>query len=485
MTRLFLRFFVGVIAILVASLLIQGAVLSVGRARQTAEQAEKSLGGAARLAGEQLLGDETLATLTEEEIAKRMEKLQAKFDYPVKLVLWWQMSLTNREKNRLEQGDVVVNDTGMLVTRLSHERFFPFTASAMSGTPSIDGSEDETFRLSHDYVLRFGPLPTSEGPSQRQIMSGLGLVMLFAAIAIAILLRPVAAPLRAVERTATAITEGDLSARINPKHVPKGLALATAFNTMAEKTESLLRSQKELLEAVSHELRTPLARIRFATDLIETAETETERKSRLQSVDSATQRLDDLVGELLTYVRLESEATVDEAESIELEPLFEDLIDIHGPLHEGIKFDIDGTVPNIQVTADRGSMARAVGNLLSNAGRYAKSRVSVRAIQRRDGVLIQIDDDGVGIPEADREKVFDPFVRLTPGDGRGTGLGLALVHRIATRHGGTVGAEQSDMGGARFSFFSASRIPVAEQRVRVLNRRFHSILVHGNQTSAP
>jgi two-component system sensor histidine kinase RstB len=453
MTRLFLRFFVGVIAILVAALMIQGAVLSIGRARQTAEQAERSLGGAARLAGEQLLGGDALETLTEEEIAGRMAKLQAKFDYPVKLVLWWQLSLTNRQRSRLENGDVVMTDTGMLAARLSQDRVFPFTASTIGGTPSFDGTDDETFRLSHDYVLRFGPLPTSEGPSQRQIMLGLGLVMLMAAISIAILLRPVAVPLRAVERTATAISEGDLSARINPRDVPKGLALATAFNTMAGKTESLLRSQKELLEAVSHELRTPLARIRFATDLIETAESDDERKSRLQSVDSATQRLDDLVGELLTYVRLESDANVDEPETIELNDLFEQLVDIHGPLHEGIKFDIERVLPNVHVTADRRSMARAVGNLLSNAGRYAKTRVAIRAIQRRDGVLVQVDDDGVGIPDEDREKVFDPFVRLTPGDGKGTGLGLALVHRIATRHGGTVNAEQSDIGGARFSFY--------------------------------
>ncbi|NND96838.1 MAG: two-component sensor histidine kinase, partial [Pirellulaceae bacterium] len=256
-----------------------------------------------------------------------------------------------------------------------------------------------------------------------------------------------------VERTATAISEGDLSARINPKHVPKGLALATAFNTMAEKTETLLRSQKELLEAVSHELRTPLARIRFATDLIETAETDQERKSRLDSVDNATQRLDDLVGELLTYVRLESDAKLDQPETVELNDLFDQLVDIHGPLHEGIEFDIERVLPNVHVTADRRSIARAVGNLLSNAGRYAKTRVAIRAIQQRNGVLIQVDDDGVGIPEDDRAKVFDPFVRLTPGDGKGTGLGLALVYRIAKRHGGTVVAEESDMGGARFSLY--------------------------------
>lgn len=454
MTRLFLRFFVGVIAILLSAWLIQWTVLQIGSARQTIEYTESALGGGARLATQhilegpvpfELISDDTLAQrlkevqavssypvsvqaplpfdlIDNETLGLRLREVQAMFDYPVNIVESWELSLTPREKQRLEAGEIVLDETGMLLSRLSRE-----------------------------HVLRLGPLPEFRGPSQRLMISGLGLTMLLAAVAIAILLRPVAMPLRAVERTATAISEGDLSARIDPSIVPKGLALASAFNTMADRSEKLLRSQKELLQAVSHELRTPLARIRFATDLIETAQTEAERRQRLASVDNATQRLDDLVGELLTYVRLESDAPVEQPEPIELNALFEHLIDLHAPLHQGVDFAIERGLPQIKVTADRNALARAVGNLLSNAGRYAHSRVVVRARQRRDGVLIQVDDDGVGIPAGDREKVFEPFVRLTPGDGKGTGLGLALVHRIATRNGGFVVAEESDLGGARFS----------------------------------
>lgn len=461
MTRLFLRFFLGVIAILIISLFIQGAVLSVGRARQTAEQAEKSFGGGARLAGQYLLAGDPNQPITAMQIERRMKEINSWFDYPVRLLAWWELSLTDNEKVQLERGDVVfVGETGMLVARLQDGREIGFGAAPPIRAIELGGDRHPA-KLSNDYVLRFGPIPTAEGPSNRQIMTGLGAVMLFTAVAIAILLRPVATPLRAVERTATAIAEGDLSARIDPKLVPKGLALASAFNAMADRTETLLQAQRELLQAVSHELRTPLARIRFATDLIETAKTDEERKSRLDSVDNATQRLDDLVGELLTYVRLESDGPDDEPEPIELNAMFERLIDLHAPLCAGIQFDVERVLPQIHVTADRRSMARAIGNLISNAGRYAKTRVAVRAIQRQDGVLIQVDDDGVGIPEQDRNKIFDPFVRLTPGDGKGTGLGLALVHRIATRHAGTVAAEQSDMGGARFSFY----VPSAEKKV--------------------
>ena len=453
MTRLFLRFFLGVIAILLVSLLIQYVVLRVGRARQTAEQAEKSFGGGARLAGQYLLAGNPDQPVTGIQLKRRLDDINSWFDYPVNLILWWELSLTEAEKQRLERGDVVfVGGTGMLVSRLQAGREIGFGDSIPDRVIELGGSP-QPVKLSNDYVLRFGPIPTTVGPSNRQIMVALGLVMLFAAIAIAILLRPVAIPLRAAERTATAIAQGDLSARINPNLVPKGFALATAFNAMAARTETLLRSQKELLQAVSHELRTPLARIRFATDLIETAKTDEERNMRLKSVDTATQRLDDLVGELLTYVRLDSDVKMDNPESIELNALFEQLIDMYGPLHQGVTFQVERMLPTVRVTADRHSISRAVGNLLSNAGRYAKSRVAIRATQRRDGIVIEVDDDGIGIPDADREKVFDPFVRLTPGDGKGTGLGLALVQRIATRHGGSVVAEQSDMGGARFSLY--------------------------------
>ncbi len=429
MTRLFLRFFLGVIAILLLAWAIQGTVLRIGSARQVVEFTESALGGGARLASQDLLSGEFYERIDPDIVERRLSNIQAQFTYPVQIVETWKLSLTPSEKKRLESNEIVLDGTGMLLSRLSQ-----------------------------DHVLRFGPLPTYEGPSQMLVTVGLGLVMLLAAIGIAILLRPVALPLRDVERTAAAISEGDLSARIDPNRVPKGLALATAFNTMAERTETLLRSQKELLQAVSHELRTPLARIRFATDLIETAKSDEERQSRLRSVDSATQRLDDLVGELLTYVRLESDVPDAEPEPIELNSMFEQLVEMHAPLHQGVDFEIQRVLPRVQVTADRRSLARAIGNLLSNAGRYAKSRVCVRAVQQREGVLIQVDDDGVGIPEADRQKVFDPFVRLTPGDGKGTGLGLALVQRIAARHGGTVAVDQNAMGGASFSFYLPANV---------------------------
>lgn len=422
MTRLFLRFYLGVIAILVGAWFIQGYVNTQVNESQNIRVVEQALSGGARLARQRMSDaprDQAEATLAE---------IRSEYEYPVHSVRISEMELSDATGKRLRDGEVIYYFGHIVIALKDNVR-----------------------------ALVFGPLPTFVAPSQTVVTLGFGTVLALVAIAIAILLRPVASQLRAVERTATAIAEGDLSARIDGSHVPKGLPLASAFNTMANRSETLLKSQRELLQLVSHELRTPLARIRFATDLIESSKTDEERRSRLDAVDNATEELDELVGELLTYVRLESDAPSIEPERIDLTSLLPELVKIHAPLHPSIQYECDDAGENVQVTADHASLSRAIGNLLSNAGRFATERVTVSAYKQNDTIVVQVDDDGQGIPEADRDKIFDPFVRLEDATDRGAGLGLALVKRIATRHGGSISVGESPNGGARFSLFLPTR----------------------------
>lgn len=416
MTRLFLRFYLGVIAILIVAWLIQGYVFRQRTATQNIRVVEQALSGGARLARDRI------ARAAPDEVPEVLDAIRADFTSPVYIVELSEGEFNRRARRRLINGEVVLYGNAIAIA-------LPGNAEA----------------------LKFGPLPQFVGPSQAERTIGFGVVFVFAAVAIAFLLRPVVLQLRAVERTATAIAEGDLSARIDGAQGPRGLPLANAFNTMAERTETLLRSQRELLQAVSHELRTPLARIRFAIDLIETSKSDEDRQKRLKSVDTALQNLDDLVGELLTYVRLESHENRAQPEAIDLNELFAELVEMHAPLHPSVRYEIAKESESVRVTADRPSLSRAIGNLLSNAGRYARQRVTIRAIKGDDVVTIEVDDDGSGIDEADRSKIFTPFVRLEHAAGRGAGLGLALVERIATRHGGRVEALASPSGGARFA----------------------------------
>ena len=317
----------------------------------------------------------------------------------------------------------------------------------------------ETAIPNSPFLVELGPLPRFDEPSQAEISFALGGVFLLTAFGIAILLHPVIKQFRGVEKTALAIAGGNLSARIDQGRLRHHWPLAGAFNQMADRVETLLCSQRELLQTVSHELRTPLARIKFATELIDTADTAEQRQQRLAAIDDATDRLDDLVGELLTYVRLDAErldGTGDKKdEAINVDELIDELIDLHAPLYPEIEFKTDVSGAPESILGHRPSVSRAIGNLISNAGKFARSKVVVTVTEKAGRVVFTVDDDGSGITPPDRESIFEPFKRLSVPEGHdaghvGTGLGLALVKRIAERSGGAIRVTDSALGGASF-----------------------------------
>lgn len=338
-------------------------------------------------------------------------------------------------------------------------------------------------------VLTFGAFPEFVGVARPAATTTLALVLLPAALAIALLLRPVANQLRKVERAAQAIASGNTSARVDEKQIGSARELARAFNHMASRTETMLRTQRELLQAVSHELKTPLARLRFSMDLVESANDATLRQQRLKTMDDAIEDLRGLVDELINYVRSEGAEMPLRRESLGICDTLAPLICTYQELSPQLRFEIDcdDDCRAACIDADRMAFQRAVGNLLSNAHRFAKSQVLVRVHRdasksdhqatplRSSGIIIAIEDDGPGIPLEEREHVFEPFVRLEPQDHpssqaegsvsgiappphAGVGLGLAIVQRIVQQHGGSVWIETAPSGGCRVS----TRWPMAQ-----------------------
>lgn len=370
-----------------------------------------------RLAGGVRLIVARLDAAPPNERAATLEKLQASFSVPIAVVE--SNELPPRERRRLAQGaDVVFYE-------INDQNLFYIASPLSKGNQSV----------------RFGPYPTTKAVEQQVLAISLAATLVLAAIAIALFLIPVAVPLRLVERAAKAISSGDLAARVDERRAASAKPLARAFNEMADRVEAMLRTQRELLQAVSHELRTPLARIRFATQLALEADREEERADRLESIDAACDELDSLVGELLVYVRMETNESTVHPEEIDVAAVGRELLEQHAVLHPEIAFSVDDKTVDESPTvfADRASLQRVLGNLASNAAKFADRRVELSARTTPAATIIDVVDDGPGIPPHDRTRVFEPFVRL--GDGpssAGVGLGLALVRRIMIRHGGVV-----------------------------------------------
>ena len=420
MTRLFIRFYVGVILILLAAWFVQRFVSRYRVDEQNARVVEQAMAGSLRLARDWFRAEPDNPDI--------LEELNDRFEYPVEVFQEADEHLPGYAQVRLETFDRIVlylNNGPHVATKLDEHR-----------------------------VVSMGPLPEFVEPAQETWLTGLGVVLLLVAAAIAVLLRPVARQLRAIEKMAKAISEGNLNARIEPKSVSSGRSLAEALNSMADQTQSMIRTQRELLQAVSHDLRTPLAKMRFAIDLAASAKTEEERKMRLDSLDSTTEELDGLVGELLQYVRLETDVGV-ASEEIAVHDVVENVLDRRREMHPNLNFSVRMPA-SLQLNADPRGVQRVLDNLVSNACRFAKQKILISTSQHNGSTSLVIEDDGPGIPAEERERVLNPFVRLGNGEAEasprqrtGVGLGLALVARILKRHGGKVEIGESSLGGCQ------------------------------------
>ena len=421
MTSLFLRFYIGVLLILFAAWFVQYWVYSYNVDEQNARVVVKAMSGAVRVSRDWLNSDPSQQT----EI---LGQIRQRFEFPVNIYDATSKQFPAYAKAQFPQPDRIVlygnNKGAHVATRLA-------TA---------------------DQVVSLGPLPSFVEPTPNSLLAGLGIVLLLTAAAIAVLLRPVARQLRQVERTATAIAHGDFSARVAVSRVPHGKSLGLAFNSMAERIQALLRTQRELLQAVSHDLRTPLAKIRFASDLVSTAKTEAERKHRLESIDEATEELDRLVGELLSYVRMETADTTPEFANLPVADVLNTIVDGQREFYPHLTFDMQFSNTQ-QVLADEAGFHRAISNLIGNACRFARSRIRISCRPSQASLLVTIEDDGPGIAQEDRERVLTPFVRLPRGHDQspteGVGLGLALVARIMEQHGGAIELKASELGGCK------------------------------------
>jgi signal transduction histidine kinase len=305
-----------------------------------------------------------------------------------------------------------------------------------------------------DQVFRAGPFTLP--PVLRYFNPILYFMLaLLVALAVYFWVRPVWRDLTRIDRGVRNFGTGDLDTRLLVRRRSALKPLADAFNTMADRMQRLIHSHRELTGAVSHELRTPIARLRFRVDMLEEPLREGDRARHISAMRKDIQELEELVSESLSYSRLDRERPDLVLEPVNLNDwLNAILIDLEEELPtQRIICELSPDTVDEAVNLDSRLMGRAVKNLLRNAHRHAASRVLMRGECVDGEARIVVEDDGSGIPEQDRERIFEPFARLDSARDResgGVGLGLAIVNQIARWHGGRVWVETSSLGGACF-----------------------------------
>ncbi|HSK61287.1 MAG TPA: HAMP domain-containing sensor histidine kinase, partial [Actinomycetospora sp.] len=306
----------------------------------------------------------------------------------------------------------------------------------------------------------------------RAVMAGVGAVGL-AVVAVALLggVRVALRPLDAMAALARDIAAGDRGRRLHPERTDTELGrTAAAFDAMLDELESAQaraedaaaeaqRSEartRRFLSDAAHELRTPITGVQtLAESLVRHPDGDLERRERLATtLVRETRRAGALVNDMLELARIEDGTALDRRE-VDLAALAAAEADRVALLAPGLTVRVDGTPT--PVDADPGRIAQVLANLLENARRHSPPAGTVRIVVSRDGptAVLDVVDEGPGIPPADRERVFDRLVRLDDArtrDAGGAGLGLPIARALARAHGGDLRAVDTaadDEVGAR------------------------------------
>ena len=316
-------------------------------------------------------------------------------------------------------------------------------------TPSITGPDGEEYRLlfARAPVTIFGILmwPGTQ-------FAVLTIAILAAAVMSLLLARYVASPIVRLQKASRALAAGALDTRVGAPSTRRGDevgTLARDFDAMAERIQELVTSKETLLRDVSHEFRSPLARIRMALALAERRAGEASRPD-LARIERETERLDKLVGQVMTLTRLRTTDTP-RRDLVRLDTLVGEVVD-------DARFEYpDATLEysakgSVSLRGDAAGLKSAVENVVRNAMTYGDRTKPIEVRVDVGGVTstVRVLDRGPGVPEAELERIFEPFYRTDNSrDHRqdGQGIGLAITARVAELHGGKVTARNRAEGG--------------------------------------
>jgi two-component system sensor histidine kinase CpxA len=265
-------------------------------------------------------------------------------------------------------------------------------------------------------------------------------------------------PIKQLQQAAQRMASGDLRSRVSSASCRNDELgqLARDFNHMAQQVENLLDSQNRLLGDISHELRSPLARLQLAIGIAQQQPAGEQNQitgKQLERIEKESVQIETMIAQLLILTKLESANQAIQMERISLTGLLKDLL-------EDSQFEAEGMQKRVQLKstddvflqANARLLSSALENILRNAVHYANTLVEVSVTREPYKVNISISDDGSGIPEAELQKIFEPFYRVSVAREResgGVGLGLSIAYRAIQTHGGEIRAFNNENGGLK------------------------------------
>ena len=433
LSRLFFNFYLLAMGSFVAIAFTADFIISTAQRGITDDYARRFMRGTITLIEDELF------RYPRRDWQKKILELDEKFSYNLDIVerISLDRTLTPTQVIKLDAGDIAIDHDGDIM----YHRL---------GTSSK--------------VLVVGPLASNRNPELRDRLPlelrlrllTWSLIGVIFAIALWFWIRPVWRDLEALRQPARDLGDGHFEARSPAARTQLFAPLSDTMNSMAERIRQLLATHRELSCGISHELRTPIARMRFALEMLTETDESEERERLWAMMEADLDELDQLIDTSLTYARFEREAPEPHFSSVKFAEWLADEVDSVRLLGRQLEVTVDSSqLPeNLCVDLDRKAMPYALRNLLRNAFKYATKHISVSAELIGEDIRINVDDDGIGIPPAEREHIFSAFTRLDRSRDRSTGgygLGLAIARRVLELHGGSATADASPLGGARFT----------------------------------
>ncbi len=288
---------------------------------------------------------------------------------------------------------------------------------------------------------------------ERAAAIGLATTLLLGALTGAITSRLTLSHLDAITRTAGRIIDGDLTQRVPLRGSRDEFdQLGRTLNDMLDRIGELMTAVKYATESLAHDLRSPLARMRNRIEAAKQTSLDPEgQRELLETLSSEVDRVLTVFASLLRLATIESGSLRSHFRPVAVAPLIADAVSLYEALaaERGVELSL-GELPTVEVDGDRDLLFQAVCNLLDNAVKFAPDggKVGVSADVERGKLRIAISDNGPGVPEDERERVFERLVRLDTSRGSpGYGLGLSLVRGIAELHSGSARLSEGKSGG--------------------------------------